>query len=105
MYLIRSVDIQSCAKMSGALYGALALLVMPFGIIGILVGLAKGEGSTIGLSLLFVIAPLLYGVLGFLIGAIAAWVYNLVAGRVGGIEIELAETPQSSSSAVQLGLK
>ena len=105
MYSIRSVDIRSCAKMAGALYGALALLVMPFGIIGVLVGLTKGEGSTIGLSLLFVIAPLLYGVLGFLIGASSAWVYNLVAGRVGGIEIELAHASQSSSSAIQLGLK
>jgi hypothetical protein len=34
--------------------------------------------------------PFLYGVMGFVGGAIIAGVYNLVAGKIGGIEIELA---------------
>ena len=105
MYSIRSVDIRSCAKMAAALYRALALLVVPVGVIGFLVGLVRRDGTTVGLSLVFVVAPLLYGVLGFVVGAFAAWVYNLVAGRVGGIEIELTETPHGSLSNIQLGLK
>jgi len=105
MYSIRSVDVRSCAKTAGALYGALALLVVPVGIVGILVGLVKGNGETVGASVLLVVAPLLYGVLGFVVGALAAWVYNLVASRMGGIEIELAETSRSSLSTIQLGLK
>ena len=105
MYSIRSVDIRSCAKMAGALYGALALLVVPVGIIGIVVGIVKGNGETVGASFLLVVAPLLYGILGFAVGALAAWVYNLVARQMGGIEIELAESSRSSPSAIQLGLK
>jgi hypothetical protein len=34
--------------------------------------------------------PLFYGALGFIGGAISAFVYNLVAGVVGGIELEVA---------------
>lgn len=33
--------------------------------------------------------PIMYGVIGFVAGAIGAAVYNLVAGFVGGIEIEV----------------
>jgi hypothetical protein len=36
-----------------------------------------------------VLAPILYGLLGAIVNALMAWVYNLVAARFGGIEIEL----------------
>jgi hypothetical protein len=36
-----------------------------------------------------IILPLLYAFFGFLIGALIAWLYNVVAGWVGGVEIEL----------------
>ncbi len=106
MYLIKSVDIRSCARIAAALYGGLALLVAPVGIVGVLISAIKADGAGIGISLLFVIAPLLYGGLGFLLGAIAAWVYNFAAKWVGGIEIDLAEaTSQASHSTIQIGLK
>jgi hypothetical protein len=38
-----------------------------------------------------VLAPVLYGVLGAMVNALMAWVYNLVAGRLGGIEIDLED--------------
>ena len=31
---------------------------------------------------------LLYGIFGFVMGAISAWIYNAAAKRVGGVEIE-----------------
>ena len=37
--------------------------------------------------------PVIYWVLGFLGGAIGAWVFNNVARTVGGLEIELEEGP------------
>jgi hypothetical protein len=39
-----------------------------------------------------VLLPLLYGILGFIGGAIGAAVYNLFSGIVGGLELELEAT-------------
>jgi hypothetical protein len=39
----------------------------------------------------FVLAPILYGILGALVNALMAWVYNLVAERLGGVEIFLED--------------
>jgi hypothetical protein len=36
-----------------------------------------------------VLLPLLYGVLGVVFGALTAWLYNVFAGMVGGIEVQL----------------
>jgi len=38
-----------------------------------------------------VLAPILYGVLGALVNALMAWIYNQVAARLGGIEITLED--------------
>jgi hypothetical protein len=43
---------------------------------------AMGVGMMIGL-------PLFYGVLGFIMGAIGALIYNAVAGVIGGVKFEL----------------
>lgn len=37
-----------------------------------------------------VVFPIVYGVFGFIWGALAGAIYNLIAGRVGGVKIELA---------------
>jgi hypothetical protein len=46
-----------------------------------------GLGMMIGL-------PLFYGLLGFIMGAISALVYNILAGIIGGIKFELEGTQQ-----------
>ena len=38
-------------------------------------------------------APIMYGLMGFVMGAIGALIYNLIAGWVGGIEMELEIAP------------
>jgi hypothetical protein len=45
------------------------------------IGMVMGAASII-------IFPLLYGCFGFVASLIGAWLYNVVAGLVGGIEIE-----------------
>ncbi|MEJ5264428.1 MAG: hypothetical protein WHT29_03840 [Bacteroidales bacterium] len=37
----------------------------------------------------FIVMPILMGILGFLIGLLVAWFYNLLAWWVGGIRVEL----------------
>jgi len=40
---------------------------------------------------ILVLAPILYGVTGAALNALMAWLYNLVAARLGGIEISLED--------------
>jgi hypothetical protein len=42
-----------------------------------------GAGATVA-------APILYGVIGFVSTLIAAWLYNVIAGFVGGVEVDIA---------------
>jgi hypothetical protein len=81
----------------GACYGVIALIFVPFFLLGIVISMfapAPGgsmqQGLSIGLSLLFcVILPVIYAVLGCLFGMLGALIYNLIAGWIGGIEFEV----------------
>jgi hypothetical protein len=105
MYSLQSVDVMSCAKITGAIYGCLALILVPpfllyVGFIGVLTG--QGSGSGFGILFLAIIAPIFYGVAGFIIGALTAWVYNFAARQIGGLQLELK--PVISNSQSNLGL-
>jgi hypothetical protein len=93
MQRISSVGILSCAKMLGVLYGCMALLLIPIFLIGGLAGIASQQtNGAIGGAVMLafgILAPFLYGGIGFVFGAIGAWIYNLIAKRLGGIEIQL----------------
>lgn len=76
----------------GKIYGAV------LGVFGFLVGLVVGAfgsrnfgmmGSLGFGSLSIVVFPLLYWLLGFVSGYATAWVYNIVAKKIGGIKVEL----------------
>ena len=45
-----------------------------------------GVGMGIGMVIFL---PIMYGVIGFIAGAIGAFLYNLVAGWIGGIEMDV----------------
>jgi len=99
MQSIQSIDIRSCAKIVGATYGAMGLLFCPLLLIAALGGVLSGDNSgvnAVGALLLALLLPILYGGLGFLMGALGAWVYNIVASTVGGIQIELRDTASPS---------
>lgn len=88
----------SLAKAMGVLYAFIGLfiggLLTLFSVMGAALGGAmKQEGG--GFGMLFglgaiIIAPILYGVLGFIGGLIMAFLYNLVAKVVGGVELDLS---------------
>lgn len=43
-----------------------------------------------GIGLVFALAmPVMYAVMGFVMGALMAWIYNWVAGRWGGMDLDL----------------
>ncbi len=97
MQRIKSVGVLSCAKMLGVLYGCMGLLFIPFALIAGLASMATQQAnSAIGgaaMLALGIIAPVIYGAMGFVFGAIGAWIYNLVAKWLGGIEIQLEPVP------------
>lgn len=99
---IKRFGVISVAKIYGLLLFVVGLLIgVIYGLIFILFGAAMtavGPGreaaasgvSSVVIGIIMMIAiPLFYGVLGFISGAIGAFIYNAVAGVIGGIKFEL----------------
>lgn len=94
---IRSVGVLSVGKIFGTLYAILGLLIgLVFALIAAVGGAAALNqpgakaafpGAALGVFAI-VVLPVFYGIGGFIGGLITAGLYNLVAGMVGGIEVE-----------------
>jgi len=81
------IDPLQAAKMAAVLYFLLALLVTPLLYYAYVIspeGLGFGPGFVLGL-------PFLYAGIGFAFTALACGCYNMLARRMGGIEIELSD--------------
>lgn len=91
---LKKVAPWTVGKVVGLLYAVFTLLFVPFSLLFIGVGIfgvANGKTEAAGaivMGVFFLFAPVIYGGLGFLFGALMAWIYNLVAGKVGGIVFE-----------------
>jgi Transmembrane domain of unknown function (DUF3566) len=83
---IRKFGVFQTSKVIGTLYALMGLVFIPIFLIASMFS-PKQEGMGVGFAL---ILPILYGVIGFILTAIGCAIYNLVAGLVGGIEVELA---------------
>ena len=97
MQIIKSVGVLSVAKIFGILYGCMGLIFVPIFLIMGLVGAMAGPkefpfGGVLGIVLALVM-PIFYGGMGFVMGAIGALLYNLIAGWIGGFEIHLEIAP------------
>ncbi len=89
-------------KMLAALYGLLSLVMVPIFLCFFAVaGLAARShgGSSAPLPMMFgmgvgflLFLPVLYAVMGFIFGVIGAFVYNLLAGWIGGFEVQFEES-------------
>ena len=114
MHRIKSVGVMSVAKVMGLIYGALGLLIVPiFLVIGLASSMAikqaqQATGANLPAAmgpifaiLMAIAAPILYGLMGFVTGAISALIYNLIAGWVGGIEMELEIAPIQPALPIQ----
>jgi len=97
MQKIKRFGILSVAKIQSAVMGVMglfigliyAVILTVTGIIAVIGGTKAGIMMLVGAVAAVVLVPILYAVIGFVFGALSAWVYNIVAGRVGGIELEL----------------
>ncbi len=89
MAQIKRFSIGQSAKFLGVLYFLFGLVFVPF----FLLIDAFAPADQGGFGTMFAVAmPILYGIFGIIGGAIGAALYNLVAGWVGGIEVEMTTT-------------
>lgn len=90
---IRKITPLSAGKILGALYAVLGLIAGAIFMIASVVGVAAGGQNAVGglvmSGLGILLMPLLYGGMGFLGGVVAAFLYNVGASMVGGIELEI----------------
>ena len=104
---IRKLGVLSVAKMYALVLLVISLIIsIPYGLFIIIFsltgassiggqgGLALGGGGIV-FGLLFMVGlPIFYGVIGFVMGAVGALIYNIFAGIIGGIEIEVENVNQ-----------
>jgi hypothetical protein len=93
--IVTRVGPLSCARIAGLLYGIIGLIAgAVVSLISLAGGFAASNSDGAGIAAVvgvgaIVALPLLYGGLGFVMALIASWLYNALAGLVGGIEIDV----------------
>jgi hypothetical protein len=95
--VVRQVGVWSVARIYGALCAAIGLLagivVALFSLVGAGIAAQSSDapawlGPMFGMGAV-VFLPIFYGVMGIVMGALTAVLYNLFAGLVGGIELDI----------------
>ena len=104
--VIKRMGVFSVAKIQALICTVLGLIIgVLYGLIFIIFGAALmsqqgasgASGVVIGLVIM-VTAPIMYGIFGFISGLIVGFIYNVAAGFVGGIELDLeSATPDYSA--------
>ena len=94
MKTIKNVNPFSIAKISGLITGSMGLIFGFFFTFFSLFGMILSRDGFMARSMIFgmgavIFIPVLYGILGFLVGLLMGALYNILAKWVGGIEIEL----------------
>jgi len=97
--ILKRLGVMSVAKLEAVVFAVVGLIegilfAIISSIISSVAGLVGigGMGSVLGFgSLSIVIFPIAFGIIGFIAGAIGAFLYNLITGWIGGIEIDLEE--------------
>ncbi len=98
--IIKSVGVMSVARVAAAIYGVFGLIAgVVFSLAAVTgAGLDREVGAQVswlgpmfGLGAIIAL-PVLYYVLGFVGGAIGAWVFNNVSRATGGVQVEVEES-------------
>lgn len=76
------------AKVMAVLYLVISLPIVLLALVPTL--MARPEGTSIPFVVV-VAMPVLYALFGFLFTLLGAWIYNGVAGLIGGIEFTMSE--------------
>lgn len=93
-YEVSELDMMSLGKVMGAVYGAGGLVMWLFVPLFLLIPMDGGGEGILAkgmVAFLFLVAPLFNAVIGFIMGLVAALVYNILARTVGGLRLTLRQ--------------
>ena len=106
--ILRKIDYMSCARVVGGIYALVGLLCGAFFSLVALAGLAVAVHNGSGIPAVFlgagavIVLPVIYGLMGSLVGLVTAAVYNLVASVVGGIELDIDRPGHASTPPLEV---
>ena len=90
MYRIRRFGVIKTSTVVAVMYViVIAAFAVPIAILVVAFGRGDTAGGAAGVLVLGLLAAVVYGVLGWVFTAIACALYNLAAGWVGGIEVQV----------------
>ena len=84
---VKHIAVAQCGKMLAAVYFVISLRIVA---IMMLFALAGTDAPSVGVGML-ILFPIIYAVGAYVAGVLSAWIYNIVAGRLGGIEYTTTE--------------
>jgi hypothetical protein len=96
MVTVKRIGPGSAFKVGLVLYGLVGLVLgLIFGLVSLLGGTLALPAQAAMFGMFFgvgaiIILPLCYGIAGGIAAAISAAIYNLVAGWVGGLEVDIS---------------
>ncbi len=88
---VTNVSVGQSAKVFAIMY---MLVSLPIFVVLAAFGILGGGGMAI---IALVLAPILYGVAAFLGAGLSAWLYNVVAKMVGGLEYSTKEISEATA--------
>jgi hypothetical protein len=103
MVQIKRIGVKQTAKVTAVFYFLISLIfVLPITLFAFVISLFNdnniGMFSTAFGGLFFLILPFLYALMGYFLVAIMALMYNIIAKKIGGVEIEIDSQVDSTSS-------
>ena len=115
-YQLKRIDVWSAVKLTfviagavgfvvGALYAVLLTVMASFvGMMGISEEMPDPAGFVAGAAgfiavIAWIVITIMYAVFGSLVVALSTWLYNLVAGAIGGITLTLEAQPDPAPAA------
>lgn len=103
MVRLRRLGVISVANVSAAVTFVISLLFVVFIALVLLPARGTGLEEQLGFSLrggvvVLLILPFIYAAVGWVMGAVGALVYNLVAGFTGGIQMDLDGLPAAPAA-------
>ena len=86
---ITSIDPLSAAKVMAMLY---FIITIPFMVLMLIISMfTPGHHQFFGSLVMLFVLPFVYAVFGFIFTLIGAWLYNIIAKMVGGIQYTSTE--------------